>query len=263
MSSIIYCRVSTKLQNQGVSLDAQEAACVSFCDKNGWYVIKVVREVANASKRNTQRKLSELIDKIETGELQADYLVVFSVSRFSRNVEWGLGKLRILHNNGVQLKSVTESLDASLSDGLFEITTLLNNAEYESRVISERIKSTINYKKGLGFKFGRAPFGKKVTTADSNGITLRTFETDRAEKNVIRFIKLTRRPGTSIDKLNRALSRITDNTTPISLNRGTRLEKSLTLKNVAKLLNQYGVLKRGKIWTTASITSVLSKKINF
>lgn len=58
-------------------------------------------------------------------------LVVYNVSRFSRNVSKGLELARTFRDSNLDLVSSMEMLDASSPSGEFNLTNLLNAAEFE------------------------------------------------------------------------------------------------------------------------------------
>ena len=55
MRAAIYCRVSTREQAEGTSLDTQEQACIDRAGTLGYEVIDVVREDHTGTSPPTQR----------------------------------------------------------------------------------------------------------------------------------------------------------------------------------------------------------------
>src|SRR5207244_12829879 len=93
-------------------------------------------------------------------------LVVYNVSRFSRNVSKGLELARKMRNYRLHLVSSTEMIDVSSPSGEFNLTGLLNAAEFESKLIGKRVKDALEKKKADGNMLGQPPFGFQVEKID-------------------------------------------------------------------------------------------------
>src|SRR4029079_19121384 len=75
----IYCRVSSSGQEDGYSLDTQEAACRQWARERGLAVASVSREVWTGVDRH-RPQLYALLDQIGPG----DVVLVYAVDRLSR-----------------------------------------------------------------------------------------------------------------------------------------------------------------------------------
>lgn len=93
-NAIVYCRVSSERQSEGVSLDAQEDMCKQYCIGKGYDVIKVIREATSAKDGKNLVKLEQVLED------KADFLIVYNVSRFSRNVVRGRSMASELRERG-------------------------------------------------------------------------------------------------------------------------------------------------------------------
>src|SRR5690348_8235802 len=83
-AAIVYCRVSTRGQEQeGTSLDSQEAACVKRAGELGYVVGRITREVYSGGELYDRPKLSQDRADIKAGRFQA--LIVYAVDRLSRD----------------------------------------------------------------------------------------------------------------------------------------------------------------------------------
>ncbi|CAH6420125.1 Resolvase, partial [uncultured virus] len=253
---VIYCRVSSERQEQdGVSLDAQEQAARRLCQERGLKVVQVVREVASAMDMRRQHKLRALLP---TGDAaRADHLVVLAVSRLTRSVAGGLQFVQRLRHYEVQLLSVEEQVDITTASGEYNLTNLLNHAEYEGRLISQRVSAALRLLRERGVEFGPPPFGKQAVRDDQN---IRRFQDEPAETPVLRFVQLARTAGASLAGLNGQLAQAVGDAfdTPIELDDGAdALTQPLSWKNIAALLNAYGIRKRDRDWTAERARSVL------
>ncbi len=102
-TAIIYCRVSTVKQlNNWESLDNQEEACRTFCERNDLQVVDVFYE-AYTWKSSNRPVLNEAINNAKTNNI--NYFIVFDIDRFSR--EWYSGYTELkekLESNNIILR---------------------------------------------------------------------------------------------------------------------------------------------------------------
>jgi len=110
--AIIYCRVSTKGQEEdGTSLDSQEAACRTFAEQQGYSVGRVTREVYTGAELWDRPKLAQDRDDIKAGLFQA--LIVFAIDRLTRDPIHLMIISDECERKGAALEFVTEPLDSS------------------------------------------------------------------------------------------------------------------------------------------------------
>ena len=259
--AIIYCRVSTEKQKEdGLSLLAQEQECIKYCKNKGIEIIRIDKETCSAMDMKYQVILLEILDNIESNT----NLVIFSLSRFSRNVIHGLKKAKMLHKRNVKIHSISENIDLETASGEFNFISILNMAAFESKQISERVKAAFNVRKNQGYQFGAIPYGKKeckvlIDDLDNNKIEIRQFEDNIEEINIINFAKLSRTKGTNVSELNNALLKIDQEVKEHPLYLTTKsqiLSEPLNWQNIADILNDYHITKRGKKWTIYNTQSL-------
>lgn len=245
----------TQAQKDGVSLEAQETSCRNLCFERGYDVLSVHHEIRSASEDDlNQSKLTILaiINKL-VHEDEPKILVVYSVSRFYRQVISGMHKAAMIKSAGKSLVSCTEMMDLYSSAGEFAFTQLLSAAQFESRLISDRVKSSLKQRKLQGWQLGKAPYGKRATM--DNGI--REFSDNQYEKDVKALIKLLRTAGTTQKKATEIVRKVSDERqASIEFSRSNHLLHPLDYSQIASLLNEFGVQKRGKQWNASSVRQV-------
>src|SRR5215210_5376730 len=79
-SAHVYCRVSSQGQEDGYSLDTQEAACRSWAAERGLTVASVAREVWSGAERH-RPELNAAVDRLGRG----DTLLCYALDRLSRS----------------------------------------------------------------------------------------------------------------------------------------------------------------------------------
>lgn len=105
--AIVYPRVSSAKQSDGVSLSDQERHCVTYCAQQGYPVVAVIPEVYSGyDSLDTRRGLQQARDMIQQGE--AEVLVVWRFDRASRETTDTLILLREVSQAGGRLESATE-----------------------------------------------------------------------------------------------------------------------------------------------------------
>lgn len=137
--AIIYLRTSSDKQIDNTSLDTQESICRSYCEREGYEVLEVLRNEAVSAKETNVLRTAELLEFVKDRQGKFDVLVVFKLDRFARSQEqhhWLRGQLM---KQGVILRSSTERIDESPSGRLVEGVLAAVN-EYDNEVRKERAK---------------------------------------------------------------------------------------------------------------------------
>jgi DNA invertase Pin-like site-specific DNA recombinase len=146
MSKIIgYCRVSTKGQLEGNSIEEQRKSIIERYSN-----AKIVEESYSGAK---ERKIfNEVLSSLEEG----DTLVVTKLDRFCRSTKEGLEYIDKLMNKGVKIHILNMGLIEDTPMGRLIVTNLLAFAEFERAMIIERTQSgKAIAKQKKGFKEGR------------------------------------------------------------------------------------------------------------
>src|SRR5215213_2851355 len=112
LRAALYCRVSTLDQEQdGTSLDSQEAAGRGHAGVLGASIVAVYREVYTGANLWDRPKLTELRELIR--HRVVDIVIIYALDRLSRDQAHIFIVMDEAERHGVQLKFVTEVFDAS------------------------------------------------------------------------------------------------------------------------------------------------------
>lgn len=136
MNGIIYCRVSSKEQIEGTSLESQRASCLEYARSKGIEILRVFVEQGESAKFADRTQLLELIDFCRTHK-NVNVLLVWKVDRFARNVADHFSVKATLGKYGVRIVSVTEPIDTNPEGKLME-TILAGFAEFDNGVRTAR-----------------------------------------------------------------------------------------------------------------------------
>src|ERR1035438_5645276 len=137
MNTVIYCRVSSKEQIEGTSLETQEAACRDYAHAKGMNVLKVFVEQGESAKFADRTQLLELIDFSRQSKDKVDTLLVWKIDRFARNVADHYSIKTTLLKYGVRVASVTEPIDSDPTGKLME-GALASVAQFDNDVRAMR-----------------------------------------------------------------------------------------------------------------------------
>src|SRR2546428_7784787 len=108
MNGVSYCRVSSKEQSEGTSLESQEVACREYARSHNIKVLKIFIERGESAKFADRTQLIELIDFCRQNKGAVQVLLVWKVDRFSRNVVDHFNIKASVMNYGVRVVFVTD-----------------------------------------------------------------------------------------------------------------------------------------------------------
>lgn len=118
MTPAIYVRVSTTCQAEAdLSLSDQVAQCRRYCEQRGWEVVETFTEPGASAFDDDRPAFQEMICKAMRAERPLDFVVVHSLSRFSRYSLHSEFYIRRLRKAGVELVSVTQDLGQDSGGG--------------------------------------------------------------------------------------------------------------------------------------------------
>lgn len=128
----IYTRVSTALQVDGYSLDAQKDKLRKYAEYQDMTIVSEFSDEGFSGKNIKGRpEFSRMMEKIESGEDSIDFVLVFKLSRFGRNAADVLNSLQTIQDYGVNLICVEDGIDSSKYAGKLMISVLSAVAEIE------------------------------------------------------------------------------------------------------------------------------------
>lgn len=146
-----YCRVSTKGQLDGNSIEEQTQAI-----KCRYTDVEIIIESYSGAK--DRPIFNSLLEKLQSD----DILVVTKLDRFCRTTKEGLTYIDNLMNKGVRIHILNMGLIEDTPMGRLIVTNLLAFAEFERAMIIERTqggkaiaKNNPNFREGRPNKFGK------------------------------------------------------------------------------------------------------------
>ncbi len=160
----MYTRVSTTIQVEGFSLDAQRDRIMRYADGNDFKIVGEYCDAGKSGKNMAGRpQFKQMLDDIESGKDEVAFVLVFKLSRFGRNAADVLTSLQFMQTYGVNLICVDDSIDSSKDSGKLMISVLSAVAEMERENILEQTMAGRRRKAEEGkWNGGFAPYGYEL-----------------------------------------------------------------------------------------------------
>ena len=160
----IYTRVSTTMQVDGYSLDAQKDKLRRYAEFQEFNVVREFSDEGKSGKNIDGRpEFQEMLNNISTGVDDIDYVLVFKLSRFGRNAADVLSSLQLMQDFDVNLICVEDEIDSSKDSGKLMISVLSAVAEIERENILVHTMEGRKQKAREGkWNGGFAPYGYKL-----------------------------------------------------------------------------------------------------
>ena len=134
-----YCRVSTKLEEQEESYELQRQYYEKYIRSNtDWEFAGIYSDEKSGTKVKNRPGFRKLIKDALAGDV--DYILVKSISRFSRNIVDCQKYVNLLHGNGVDIHFDKENIDTADPSCSMILSFLSAIAQDESRSISENVR---------------------------------------------------------------------------------------------------------------------------
>ncbi len=160
----IYTRVSTAIQIDGYSLEAQKVRMRAYAEFNGYEVAGEYEDAGKSGKSIEGRlEFSRMINDIKSNKDGISYVLVYKLSRFGRNAADVLSTLQEMQDFGVNLICVEDGIDSSKDAGKLIISVLSAVAEIERENIRiQTMEGRMQKAREGKWNGGFAPYGYKL-----------------------------------------------------------------------------------------------------
>ena len=160
----IYTRVSTAIQVDGYSLDAQKDKLRKYADFQNMTIAGEYSDEGKSGKNVDDRpEFLQMLQDIESGKDHVSFVLVFKLSRFGRNAADVLTSLQRMQDYGVNLICVEDGIDSSKDSGKLMISVLSAVSEIERENILVQTMEGRRQKAREGkWNGGFAPYGYKL-----------------------------------------------------------------------------------------------------
>lgn len=249
--AIIYARSSTKKQNDLMtnshSLEIQTSNCIKFCFENNINIDKIETEIISARNSKKQKILLNIINTNKN-----ILLIVFDISRFSRNIFDGMNMLHKCIDNNITLYLLKDNMYIRDLNDITRFNNLLLNAHAESDAISFRIKKSIEFRKSNGIFFGKRKFGYDIITENNK----KKLKINENEQKIIELILILKYGGFKI-KINNLIMFLTNDKLKIEMD-NVILFGNYENIDIVYFLNLHNITYKNKVWTCAILNNIIN-----
>ena len=160
----LYTRVSTAIQVDGYSLDAQRDKLRKYAAYEDMVIAGEYSDEGFSGKNiQGRQEFQRMLNDIQDGKDGVSYVLVFKLSRFGRNAADVLNSLQLMQDFGVNLICVEDGIDSSKDAGKLMISVLSAVAEIERENIRTQTMAGREQKAREGkWNGGFAPYGYKL-----------------------------------------------------------------------------------------------------
>ncbi len=159
-----YTRVSTAMQIDGYSLEAQKNRMKAFADYNDYEIVGTYEDAGKSGKSIEGRmEFNRMMEDIKSGKDGVSFVLVFKLFRFGRNAADVLSTLQVMQDFGVNLICVEDGIDSSKDAGKLMISVLSAVAEIERENIRvQTMEGRIQKAREGKWNGGFAPYGYQL-----------------------------------------------------------------------------------------------------
>lgn len=159
-----YTRVSTAMQIDGYSLEAQKNRIKAFAEYSQFNIVHEYEDAGKSGKSiDGKIQFQTMLNDIVTGKDKVSFVLVYKLSRFGRNAADVLSTLQIMQDYGVNLICVEDGIDSSKDAGKLMISVLSAVAEIERENIRiQTMEGRIQKARDGKWNGGFAPYGYKI-----------------------------------------------------------------------------------------------------
>jgi len=152
---VIYCRVSTKEQVDGTSLESQERICREWADRQGVTIVQVFVDKGESAKTADRTEFIKAISLCAQRKNAVRYFIVYKLDRFARSQDDHVSVRATLRRYGVELRSATEPINETpvgrAMEGMISVF-----AEFDNNIRRERCVGGMMERARQGFWCWRA-----------------------------------------------------------------------------------------------------------
>lgn len=188
MLAVVYCRVSTPKNSNKLSIASQEFVCKKYCSNNNITVGKIFSETCSGREMSKMRELNNAINYINSNN-NITHLIIADASRLMRNNYQAINLVTDLNLKNVTIYSVSESIEYSKTANFmdkYKFRKSLNEAEYESDLISYRVNRSVTHRRSIGSYIGKPSYGYQCY---KNNKGIRKIRPNQQEQEVLLAIK--------------------------------------------------------------------------
>jgi site-specific DNA recombinase len=131
-NSVIYTRVSTKGQEDGLSLSTQLKGCDVLALRCKYHVLAYFGGKYESAKTDERKEFNRMLQFIKRSKQKITHIIVYSLDRFSRTGPNAIYLAAKLKEQGITIISVTQQGDASTASGTLQQNIQFLFSQYDN-----------------------------------------------------------------------------------------------------------------------------------
>jgi site-specific DNA recombinase len=157
--AIIYTRVSTKEQaDTNTSLGTQKKYCENYAKSNGYEVVAYFGGTHESAKSDDRKEFKRMLKYVrQSGNI--GYIIVYSYDRFSRTGSNAAQISQDLFKQGIQLKAVTQEVDATSAAGKFQQNLFFMFSQFDNELRKDKTITAMSDLLRKGYWLWSPPLG--------------------------------------------------------------------------------------------------------
>jgi len=167
----IYARVSTL--DKGQDPETQLMALREYAGRRGFEIMGEYIDHASGAREDRPRYRA-LLEAARKRRL--DVVLVWRYDRFARSTHALVNALKEFHHLGVDFISYQENVDTTTPQGELIFTIMASLAQFESTLISDRVKAGMARARAQGKRISRAPIPKtqqsRIAVLHAQGVSI-------------------------------------------------------------------------------------------
>ena len=255
--SIIYNRISSKNQKDGMGLDNQSDINKQYCIENHLIVDEEIFETASAFDSN--QKQVELINIINNSF--NINIICYEPTRFSRNIkntgEW----FEIMEKNNINLICTNPLLISNNLVDKGKILLLIFHGENESKIKSKRMTKFIKDRKRIGNYFPSIPkYGSSYFKVSKNNVKIISNKKEYLIQTLVKKMYW----GSKVKDINQLLFEITGDDKHLIYDMNSPDDKlkeiehgNMCIIDIVNFLNFSEIKRRNKYWNHKSVSDLV------
>lgn len=183
-----YIRYSDHKQDDGFSVEYQQAEIEEFCARQGIDLYHAhIDQAQSGTKVAGREEFFALINAVKDGAV--DVIVVYKLNRLFRNSYESQKYRKLFRKHGVKLMSVTQQIDEDTSSGRLTTNILSDIDQYQSETISDHVKSSMREMARQGyFTGGTVPYGYTLEFIKNGSKMRKKYIEDKEESKIVHDI---------------------------------------------------------------------------
>ena len=156
--AVIYARVSTL--EKGQYPETQLMQLREYVNRRGFNLVGEFVDYASGTTEDREQQYQEMYNLIRKRKI--DVVLVWRYDRFARSTKALVNALKEFQSLGVNFISYQENIDTTTPQGELIFNIMASLAQFESTLISQRVKAGMARAKAQGKRISRPPLANSV-----------------------------------------------------------------------------------------------------